>query len=155
MERQIFPKQDDEFSSRVITIPLFSPNGEWVVFSSDYPFQWHSRAVNLSSGERVMIGRGCQSFWDYSGDSLLFVKEHGAKGGLGLYRFQFKSRTTALVVEADGVFGKEYFPFISSRSALLWGTTAAQGHSHIDEGYQIFLHRNDQVVQLTDDEAKS
>jgi len=155
IERQIFPKQDDEFSSRIITIPRVSPNGEWVAFSSDYPFQWHSWAVNLSSGERVMIGRGCQPFWDHSGDSLLFVQEHDAKGGSGLYRFNLKSRTTEVVIDADGVFGKEYFPFISLRGVLLWGTTTAERHSHIDGGYQIFLQRNNQVVQLTDDEATS
>jgi len=152
-EEILFPRQEGSFKGKVVTIPRVSPDGAWVAFTSDFPKQWVTWAVNLVTLEEVRIGDGCQPYWSQDSRSIYFVKESDAKAGSGIFRFDLGARHTFKVLDEDGRFGKEYFPSIADNQRILWAASSKERHSHIDGGYQLFMQQEGQIVQLTNDTA--
>lgn len=152
-EEKVFPSPGNSFEGRVITIPRVSPDSTWLSFTSDFPEQWVTWAVNLRTGEEIQIGKGCQAYWSTDSRHILFIQESGAKAGAGIFKYDLSSRKTSEVLDEGGRFGKEYFPSIGKDGVLLWAGSSKERHSHIDGGYQLFMKRHGQMTQLTDDAA--
>jgi uncharacterized protein (TIRG00374 family) len=152
-EVKVFPTPGSSFEGRVITIPRLSPDANWVSFTSNFPEQWVTWAVNLGTGEKIRIGVGCQPYWSEDSKHVYFIQESGTRAGSGIFRYDLTNRETSEVLDEGGRFGKEYFPSIGKNGALLWAASSKERHSHIDGGYQLFIKKDGIKVQLTDDTA--
>jgi len=157
-EREVFPRDRDEFERYRIVKPRVSRDGRWVAFISDRKGAWNTWIADLETGESRHVARGCEPAWFPGGEKIAWIREQDVRQGSGIFAWDMKTGTTEEMQDADLPWGHEYFPTVSADGRhLLWGACPEGQHSHETSRYQLFVKdlTNGTVTRLTDDLANN
>ncbi len=70
---EIIPQRLPEFRGKELRFPTFSPDNQWLSFSSSYPKAWSVHMVKLDGSSHSFYDRGCMSQFSPNGLYLTWV----------------------------------------------------------------------------------